>query len=131
MVHTNLDERVFDAAWRAGRRLSIEQAIDEALQAVQPLTGGQNGTKPTGRHSPDALTAREQEVAALLARGLSNAQIAETLVLAKGTVDTHVHHVLEKLGCSSRAQVAVWAASHNLGDQSWSPDQPSRGREHT
>ena len=53
----------------------------------------------------------------LLARGLSNAQIAKTLVVAKGTVDTHVHHILKKLGCSSRAQVAVWAASHGLLDQ--------------
>ena len=47
----------------------------------------------------------------------NDVQIAQTLVVAKGTVDTHVHHILKKLGCSSRAQVAVWAASHGLLDQ--------------
>jgi non-specific serine/threonine protein kinase len=118
MVRANLDDRTFDAAWLEGRRLSIEQAIDEALQAVQPLpAGARAGAKAAGPRSADALTAREQEVAALLARGFSNAQIAERLVVAKGTVDTHVHHILEKLGCSSRAQVAVWAASNGLLDQ--------------
>jgi DNA-binding CsgD family transcriptional regulator len=121
MVRTSLDDRAFDTARLEGRRLSTEQAIDEALQAVQqPSPIAQDGPKPTSPRSPEALTAREQEVAALLARGLSNAQIAETLVLARGTVDTHVHHILEKLRCTSRAQVAVWAASHGLLDQGWS-----------
>jgi DNA-binding NarL/FixJ family response regulator len=55
-------------------------------------------------------------VAALIARGLSNRQIADELVLAEGTVALHVHHILDKLGCSSRAQVAVWAAARGLLD---------------
>jgi non-specific serine/threonine protein kinase len=117
MVRASLDDRTFDAAWSEGRRLSIEQAIDEALLVVQPQSAiAQERPEATGPRWPDALTAREEEVAVLLARGLTNAQIAETLVVAKGTVDTHVHHILEKLGCSSRAQVAVWAASHGLLD---------------
>src|SRR5262249_49856038 len=98
MVRASLDTRAFDAAWLGGRRLSVERAIDEALLAVQPPSAiAQVAPKPSGPRSPDALTAREQEVAVLLARGLSNAQVAETLVVAKGTVDTHVHHILEKL----------------------------------
>ena len=49
MVRTSLDDRAFDAAWLEGRRLSIEQAIDEALQAGQPLSAvAQDGPKPTG-----------------------------------------------------------------------------------
>jgi non-specific serine/threonine protein kinase len=118
MVRTGLDDRAFAAAWLEGRRLSVEQAIDEALLAVQPLSAmTQERSALTGPRSPDALTAREQEVTVLLARGLSNAQIAERLVVARATVDTHVHHILEKLGCSSRAQVAVWAVLHGLLEQ--------------
>jgi len=60
------------------------------------------------------LTAREREVAALIARGLTNRQIAEALVVAEGTVNIHVSHILAKLELRSRAQVAVWAAEHGL-----------------
>ena len=60
------------------------------------------------------MTAREREVALLLARGLSNRQIAAALVIAEGTVNIHVSHILAKLECSSRAQVAVWAAEQGL-----------------
>jgi DNA-binding CsgD family transcriptional regulator len=61
------------------------------------------------------LTAREREVAALIARGKSNRDIAEALVLGPRTVQTHVAHILAKLGCSSRAQVAAWAADQGAG----------------
>ncbi|HEY0783523.1 MAG TPA: alpha/beta fold hydrolase [Thermoanaerobaculia bacterium] len=58
----------------------------------------------------DALSRREQEVAALVASGLSNRQIAERLYLSERTVDNHVHHILAKLGFDSRIQVATWLA---------------------
>jgi non-specific serine/threonine protein kinase len=61
------------------------------------------------------LTGREREVAVLIARGLSNRQIAEALVIAEWTVDTHVRHILNKLGFRSRAQVAAWATERGLG----------------
>jgi DNA-binding CsgD family transcriptional regulator/tetratricopeptide (TPR) repeat protein len=59
------------------------------------------------------LTRREQEVAALVARGLTNRQIAETLVIAEGTAGVHVDHILSKLRFHTRAQVAHWAAQHD------------------
>ncbi len=62
----------------------------------------------------DALTAREREVAALVARGLSNRAIAEALVLSERTAESHVANSLAKLGFSSRAQLAVWAAENGL-----------------
>jgi len=51
-------------------------------------------------------------VAALIARGLTNRQIADALVIANSTVERHVVHILNKLSLTSRTQVAVWVASH-------------------
>lgn len=53
------------------------------------------------------LTGREREVAALVAQGLTNAQIARALVLSERTVENHVAHVLHKLGLSTRTALAV------------------------
>ncbi|MBV9602846.1 MAG: response regulator transcription factor [Chloroflexi bacterium] len=67
------------------------------------------------------LTPREQQVAALVARGLTDREIAEALIITEGTAGSHVGHILNKLGFRSRAQVAAWAAEHhliNVGDTS-------------
>ena len=60
------------------------------------------------------LSPREQEVAALLADGLSNRQIAEHLVVTERTVAAHIEHILNKLGFASRHQVGDWAANQGL-----------------
>jgi non-specific serine/threonine protein kinase len=60
------------------------------------------------------LTTREREVAALVAHGKTNREIAHELVLSERTVEKHVENVKHKLGFETRAQVAVWAASQNL-----------------
>jgi DNA-binding NarL/FixJ family response regulator len=58
------------------------------------------------------LTPREWDVAKLVARGNFNRQIADELVVSERTVDTHVSHILRKLGLVSRAQIAAWVVQH-------------------
>ena len=56
----------------------------------------------------EELTARERQIAVLVARGLSNKDVADRLVISKRTVDAHVNHIFAKLGLSSRVQLAIW-----------------------
>ena len=66
------------------------------------------------------LSARQREVAGLIRQGLTNAEIAERLILTPGTVANHVAHILDRLNFRSRAQVAAWATEHRLGQ---APDE--------
>jgi DNA-binding NarL/FixJ family response regulator len=86
---------------RRGLRLIVRPTDPTATRAVA------NGTPPAAL-AP--LSRREAEVAALIARGLTNKQIAAELIVAETTVDRHVSHILGKLGFATRAQVAVWVA---------------------
>jgi non-specific serine/threonine protein kinase len=58
------------------------------------------------------LTPRERQTAALIARGLTNREIAAELVITERTVMRHVEHILAKLGVRSRTQIAVWVVEH-------------------
>jgi len=57
------------------------------------------------------LTAREEEVAGLVSRGLTNRAIAAALVVSERTAQNHVQHILTKLGFSARSQIAAWVVS--------------------
>jgi two-component system, NarL family, response regulator LiaR len=70
--------------------------------------------QPPGAPATERLTAREQEILALIARGFSNKRIARELGIAEKTVKTHVGHVLSKLGVSDRTQAAVHAVRMGL-----------------
>jgi DNA-binding NarL/FixJ family response regulator len=89
----------------------IAPAITRRLIAEFARMGAPRG--PDGRRA-DALTEREGEVLGLVARGMSNAEIAAQLVVAEQTVKTHVGRILTKLGLRDRTQAVVWAYETGL-----------------
>lgn len=80
-----------------------------ALALLSPLSA-----RRAAREVYGGLTAREREVAALIARGHSNREIAATLSVSERTIETHVSNALTKLGFTTRAQIASWATARNL-----------------
>jgi len=89
-----------------GRLLTPEEAVELALRS-EPEEAGGPGPRRT-------LTPREAEVAALVARGLTNREIAAQLFLSVRTVEVHVDHILTKLGYHTRTQLAAWAHEEGL-----------------
>jgi DNA-binding NarL/FixJ family response regulator len=73
------------------------------------------GPRAATRAAPAGLTAREQEVLALLSKGLPNREISRRLVISERTVDHHVSAVLSKIGVSSRTEAALEAARMGIG----------------
>ncbi len=104
-----LPDRIADKAWESGRAMSSTQV----LALVRDGTSGPPSSKAA--RSAGGLSKRELEVARLVASGMTSRAIAERLFLSERTVESHLEHILTKLGFSSRAQVVVWVAEH-LGD---------------
>jgi non-specific serine/threonine protein kinase len=113
LQHT-LGQDAFRSAWEAGRAMSDEQALELALAATQTPLEQPDQRREDSRQRSAELSPREQQVAALLAEGLTNRQIAERLVVTERTVGAHIEHILDKLGFASRHQVAVSAAENGL-----------------
>jgi predicted ATPase/DNA-binding NarL/FixJ family response regulator len=107
-VRKALPERAYQAAFAKGSAMSQAEAIAVALR--EPPDAAK---LPAGRPGGDQLrlTRREQDVAVLVAQGMSNSQIAGMLVISVRTVETHVQHIMDKLGFSARAQIAAWSAA--------------------
>jgi HD-GYP domain-containing protein (c-di-GMP phosphodiesterase class II) len=82
--------------------------------AVDAVLGAAGHRVRRRRQGPSGLTAREVEVLRLLARGLSNKEIAQQLVISPKTAGTHVEHIYAKTGASNRAQASVFAVKHGL-----------------
>ncbi|MFJ8816384.1 ATP-binding protein [Amycolatopsis thermoflava] len=100
-LRAELGDGEFERAVRAGRALDPEEGLDVAAAKQTPAPRA-------ARETDTVLTRREREVAALVTRGLTNKEIAGKLVIAQRTAETHVEHILTKLGFTSRAQIASW-----------------------
>ena len=106
-ARNRLADSTFADAWAAGRKLTLESAI--AACAAGHVTSPHRAATPV---SP--LTAREREVASLVAKGLSNRQVAKALVVTEKTAANHLQRVLDKLDLHSRAQLAARATELGL-----------------
>ncbi len=100
-----LGEAAYQDAYRHGAGLTLGETLVYALD--EPHTEAH--AEDVHRAALTPLTQREQEVAGLVARGLSNKEIAGALVISRRTAESHVENVLTKLGFTSRAQIAAWA----------------------
>jgi non-specific serine/threonine protein kinase len=117
-----LGESRYRSAWEAGRITTAEQLINQTLAneamdvAMPPDVSEAHGATRADPlvPGPEKLTARELQIAALIAQGLSNRQIAELLVVSQRTVEWHVANLIGKLGFRSKSQIAAWAVSEGL-----------------
>ncbi|MBW3632966.1 MAG: LuxR C-terminal-related transcriptional regulator [Chloroflexi bacterium] len=111
-IRTGLGEQAFAAAWSAGRNLTPGQAVAAALDLFL-LPNSTSGT---------TLTPRETEILRLLAAGLTDPAIAETLFISVRTVENHVARIFAKLGVRTRTAAATAAIASGLVDP---PHPPS------
>ena len=90
--------------------MTFEEAVEYALSEEEPDTPTSSTVLVSPADEPvSSLTRREQEVATLVARGLTNRQVARELSISERTAANHVAKILRKLGLSSRTQIASWA----------------------
>jgi predicted ATPase/DNA-binding CsgD family transcriptional regulator len=116
-TRAQLGEERFAAAWAEGQEMTLEQVLAEQGRATTP-------TMPTIQQPtdtvalpptfPDELTPREVEILRLVASGLSNAQMADKLIISPRTVHAHVRSIYSKLGITSRSAATRYAVDHKL-----------------
>jgi DNA-binding NarL/FixJ family response regulator len=110
-ARVHLGEKAFTAAWGQGRSMTPKQAL--AAKGLKPTPPPAATVTPPPTY-PDGLTAREVEVLRLVAKGFTDAQVAEALVLSPRTVHAHLSSVYSKLGISSRSAATRYAIEHDL-----------------
>ncbi len=105
-----LGDAAFRRAFEEGSTLRFDEAVSLALGRRTPAPSAADAHGDEVR-----LTRRETEIAALVAEGLTNREIAERLVMARRTAEAHVAHILGKLNFTSRTQLAAWVAAQRQG----------------
>jgi DNA-binding NarL/FixJ family response regulator len=117
LADQRIDEGAAALLWSRGLALSPEAAVDLAIEQALRAPGRDGAPGVTTASAPHGalagalagvLTAREREIAGLIARGRSNKAIAAELVISPATVARHVANIMAKLGFRNRAQIAAW-----------------------
>ena len=118
-VRAELSEEAFTAAWAEGHAMTLEQALAAIGRAAhsgswprQATSNGRSARQP--RPFVHDLTEREVEVLRLVARGLTDAQIADALVISRRTVNAHLRSIYRKLNITSRHAATYFALEHDL-----------------
>ena len=110
MARATLGDELFDTELSGGLLMDFDDAVDYALGEERDDTEA----RPEAADAATAagLTRREREVAELIGQGMTNKEIAASLVVSQRTAESHVEHILVKLGFTSRVQIAAWLAEH-------------------
>jgi len=98
-----------DGVWTGGQTMNLTRALEYAL--------GGSAQAASAAAEAGPLSRREREVAAMVAGGLTNREIAQRLFIAERTAEGHVERIRNKLGVRSRTEVATWAVAHGLVPQ--------------
>ena len=106
-VRDALGDDRYAALFRRGADHPLDLVISLAVTDADELPSAGPGHRPP----PGLLTSRERQIAALVAEGMSNPDIAQRLAISKRTVDAHLEHIFGKLGISSRVQLTTWLSS--------------------
>jgi non-specific serine/threonine protein kinase len=120
-VRTRMNAESLAKTWPDRRAMTLQQAIAYALEPAAP--GAPTGVGQASKREFDGLTEREREVAALIAQGKSNREIAGVTVVGTRTVETYVTRMLNKVGFDSRVQITAWAMERGLSGTSQVPGQ--------
>jgi len=105
-IRKKLGPRKSEAIWSEGQAMDHERALEYGL--------GEPGHAAEAAKDAGPLSRREREVAAMVAGGMTNKQIAQRLFIAERTAEGHVERIRNKLGVRSRTEVATWAVAHGL-----------------
>ncbi|GAC1359555.1 MAG: hypothetical protein NVSMB38_43280 [Ktedonobacteraceae bacterium] len=111
IAQTSLGKKVFADIWKEGRTKSYEQALALYSAPTKPVSISWIASSTS---YPNDLSTREIEVLCLLAQGLTDAQIAEQLILSRRTISWHVSAIYRKIGISSRSAATHYAMKHHL-----------------
>jgi predicted ATPase/DNA-binding CsgD family transcriptional regulator len=112
LARAKLANSDFHKEQTTGRGLSLEQAVAFAMNLSFPTTPVV--AEPIQTEHAAGLTKRELEITGLIGQGMTNGEIADKLVLSKRTVETHISHILAKLGLAGRAQIMRWHLGQGL-----------------
>jgi predicted ATPase/DNA-binding CsgD family transcriptional regulator len=108
-ARSKVDPEAWEVAWAEGRAMPPEKAVEYALSTL-----ASSAKAPSTMRYPADLSVREVEVLRLVARGMTNAQIAQELYISPRTVNAHLGSVYHKIGFHSRAEATRFAAEHDL-----------------